>query len=114
VQAINQYVSDSIKDAESDLKNQIAALRSQIGTPGKRSEIPPDALPKTKSKARPKKQQSKAEQAVAESEGEDYDNLSLRRLKAIGKERKLRGYARMKRPEILAALKQEEERWIGK
>ncbi len=114
VQAINQYVSDSIKDAESDLKNQIAALRSQIGTPGKRSEIPPDALPKTKSKARPKKQQSKAEQAVAESEGEDYDNLSLRRLKAIGKERKLRGYARMKRPEILAALKQEEERSIGK
>jgi len=27
-------------------------------------------------------------------------------LKAIGKDRKIRGYARMKRPEILAALRE--------
>jgi hypothetical protein len=37
---------------------------------------------------------------------EDYDTLSLRRLKAIGKDRKIRGYARMKRPEILAAIRE--------
>jgi len=76
------------------------------------SGIQPEIKAKTQSKTQPKKQ-SKAQPQLPqlqlefqfETPLEDYDSLSLRRLKAIGKERKLRGYARMKRPEILAALK---------
>lgn len=36
---------------------------------------------------------------------DDYDSMSLRRLKAVAKQRKLPRYARMKRPEILDALR---------
>lgn len=115
VQTINLFVSNAIQDVEKDLKNQIATLRHQLGGAATHSEIQPEAQPKTPSKTQPKKQ-SKAQQKPQlpqlqlelpfPSPEEDYENLSLRRLKAIGKDRKLRGYARMKRPEILAALRQ--------
>lgn len=109
VQAINHYVADTIADAEAHVKNQIAALRSQLKTDAMHSEIQPEAQPKkskTQAKKQPKSQPNPQPQPIAESRDEDYDNLSLRRLKAIGKERKVRGYARMKRPEILVALRQ--------
>ena len=102
---INQFVASAIADVESDLKNQIATLRRQLGATAQPSGIQSETKPKTKSKTQPKKQFS-PELPKLESPEEDYDSLSLRGLKAIGKERKLRGYARMKRPEILAALKQ--------
>ena len=115
VQTINQFVADAIKDVEDDLKNQIAMLRSQLGAAANHSEIQPEVQPKIQSKTQSKKQ-SKAQakpqlpqlqlEFQFESPLEDYDSCSLRRLKAIGKDRKVRGYARMKRPEILAALKQ--------
>jgi hypothetical protein len=105
VETINQFVADAIKDVEDDLKNQIATLRSQLGATAHDSVIQPETKPKTKSKTQQKKQFS-PELPKLQSPQEDYDSLSLRRLKAIGKERKLRGYARMKRPEILAALNQ--------
>lgn len=114
VAIINQFVADTIKDVESDLENQIATVRSQLGAVANNSGIQPEIKAKTQSKTQPKKQ-SKAQakpqlpqlqlEFQFESPLEDYDSLSLRRLKAIGKDRKLRGYARMKRPEILAALK---------
>ncbi len=105
VETINQFVSEAITDLESDLKNQIARLRRQLGATAQNSGIPPETKPKTKSKTQPKKP-FLPQLPPLQSPPEDYDSLSLRRLKAIGKERKLRGYARMKRPEILAALKQ--------
>ncbi|MEG4071642.1 Rho termination factor (modular protein) [Microcoleus sp. Pol14C2] len=117
IQIINQFVSDAIEDVENDLKNQIETLRRQLGGAATHSEIQPEAQPKTPSKTQPKKQ-SKAQQKPqlpqlqlelpfpSPSPEEDYESLSLRRLKAIGKDRKVRGYARMKRPEILAALRE--------
>ncbi|MEG3897503.1 MULTISPECIES: Rho termination factor (modular protein) [unclassified Microcoleus] len=114
VQTINKFVSDAIEDVENDLKNQIETLRRQLGAAASHSEIQPEAEPKKQSKTQPKKQ-SKAQQKPQlpqlqlelpfPSPEEDYETLSLRRLKAIGKDRKVRGYARMKRPEILAALR---------
>ncbi|MEG4857933.1 Rho termination factor (modular protein) [Microcoleus sp. K1-B6] len=117
VQTINQFVSDTLEEVENDLKNQIETLRRQLGGAATHSEIQPDAPPKKQSKTQPKKQ-SKAQQKPqlpqlqlelpfpSPSPEDDYESLSLRRLKAIGKDRKVRGYARMKRPEILAALRQ--------
>jgi hypothetical protein len=117
VQTINQFVSDAIEDVENDLKNQIETLRRQLGGATTHSERQPEAQPKKQSKTQPKKQ-AKAQQKPqlpqlqlelpfpSPSPEEDYESLSLRRLKAIGKDRKVRGYARMKRPEILAALRQ--------
>ena len=104
VETINQFVAEAITGLESDLKNQIARLRHQLGGTVHNSGIPPETKPKTKSKTQPKKP-FLPQLPPLQSPPEDYDSLSLRRLKAIGKERKLRGYARMKRPEILAALK---------
>ncbi|MEG5048397.1 Rho termination factor (modular protein) [Microcoleus sp. B4-C1] len=117
VQTINQFVSDAIEDVENDLKNQIETLRGQLGAAATHSEIQPEAQPKKQSKTQSKKQ-SKAQQKPqlpqlqlelpfpSPSPEEDYESLSLRRLKAIGKDRKVRGYARMKRPEILEALRE--------
>lgn len=123
IEIINQFVIDAIKDVEDDLKNQIEMLRSQLGSDIYHSEIQREVQPKTQSKTQSKKQ-SKAQakpqlpqlqlefqfesqfESQSESPLEDYDSCSLRRLKAIGKDRKLHGYARMKRPELLAALKQ--------
>ncbi|PSB27990.1 Rho termination factor (modular protein) [filamentous cyanobacterium Phorm 46] len=116
VQTINQFVSDAIEDVENDLKNQIATLRNQLSGAATHSEIHPEVKAKTQSKTQPKKQ-SKAQAKPQlpqlqlelpfppQEEDQDYDTLSLRRLKAIGKDRKVRNYARMKRPEILAALR---------
>ncbi|MEG4276265.1 Rho termination factor (modular protein) [Microcoleus sp. MON1_C1] len=121
VQTINQFVSEAIEDVENDLKNQIEALRGQLGAAATHSERQPEVQPKKQSKTQSKKQ-SKAQQKPqlpqlqlelpfpSPSPEEDYESLSLRRLKAIGKERKVRGYARMKRPEILAALRQADGR----
>ncbi|MEG3926408.1 MULTISPECIES: Rho termination factor (modular protein) [unclassified Microcoleus] len=121
VQKINEFVSEAIENVENDLKNQIETLRRQLGAAATHSEIQPEAQPKTPSKTQPKKQankQSKAQQKPQLPQlqlelpfpspfpEEDYESLSLRRLKAIGKDRKVRGYARMKRPEILVALRQ--------
>jgi len=116
VQIINQFVADSIADVENDLKNQIATLRSQLGAAATHSEIQPETKkqPKTQrqkqSKAQSKPQLPQLQLELPfppmQEDEEDYDTLSLRRLKAIGKDRKVRGWARMKRPEILAALRQ--------
>ena len=116
VQTINQFVCDALEDVENDLKNQIATLRNQLSDAATHSEIHPEVKAKTQSKTQPKKQ-SKAQAKPqlpqlqlelpfpSQEEDEDYDSCSLRRLKAIGKDRKVRNYARMKRPEILAALR---------
>jgi hypothetical protein len=112
---INQFVVDAIADVENDLKNQIATLRSQLGAAATHSEIQPETKkqPKTqrqkqsKAQSKPHLPQLQLELPFPPQEGDqDYDTLSLRRLKAIGKERKVRNYARMKRPEILAALRE--------
>ncbi|MEG4497105.1 Rho termination factor (modular protein) [Microcoleus sp. F10-C6] len=119
VQTINHFVADAIEDVENDLKNQIETLRCQLGAAATHSEIQPGTPPKTQLETQLKKQpkkQSKEQQKPQlpqlqlelpfPSPEEDYDTLSLRRLKAIGKDRKIRGYARMKRPELLAALRE--------
>ncbi|MEG3847563.1 Rho termination factor (modular protein) [Microcoleus sp. herbarium19] len=115
VQTINQFVSDAIEDVENDLKNQIETLRRQFSDAAGHSGIQPAVQPKTQSKMQPKKQsKAKAKPQLPQLQlelpfppaEEDYDSLSLRRLKDIGKDRKVRGYARMKRPEILAALRE--------
>ncbi len=111
VQTINQFVSEALEDVENDLRNQIETLRSQLSDAATHSEIqpktPPKKQPKKQSKAQQKPQlpQLQLELPFPPAE-EDYESISLRRLKAIGKDRKVRGYARMKRPEILAALRQ--------
>jgi len=117
VQIINQFVTDAIEDVESDLKNQIATLRSQLPDAATPSEIPPQIQPQKQNQPKTQRQkQSKAQpkpqlpqlqlQLQFPPQEEDYDALSLRRLKALGKDRKVRGWARMKRPEILAALRE--------
>lgn len=113
--AIHQYVTDSLQSLEDDLRVQINALRRELQSPEKpqrkaQSETvsTPAPTPASKSKSKPqtKTQSSKgSSKAQAATDSQDYESLSLRKLKLIGKERKLRGYARMKRPEILAALK---------
>ena len=112
VQTINQFVCDAIEDVENDLKNQIATLRSQLSGAATHSEIHPEVKAKTqpkkqsKAQAKPQLPQLQLELPFpSQEEDEDYDNCSLRRLKAIGKDRKVRNYARMKRPELLAALR---------
>lgn len=112
VQGINRYVAESIKGIEDDLKSQIGAIRRELQRNAKlapkqqealesEGDFEVDAKPKSKPKSK-----SKTPPKSPLQDG-DYDSLSLRKLKAIGKEQKLRGYARMKRPEILAALKKE-------
>ena len=118
-QAINQYVLEAIKSVENDLKNQIEAIRSQLQAtpkPASKPKAEPESKPKSKSrsqsktevKSEPKAQPKSPSKTQPQTQQDDYESLSLRKLKAIGKERKLRGYARMKRPEILAALQKEE------
>lgn len=48
---------------------------------------------------------SSSKSSKAASTLDDYDTLSLRKLKQLGKDRKLPRYARMKKPEIVAALR---------
>ncbi|TAE06952.1 MAG: hypothetical protein EAZ96_00570 [Oscillatoriales cyanobacterium] len=55
VETINQFVEEAITDLESDLKNQVARLRHQLGATAQNSGIPPETKPKTKSKTQPKK-----------------------------------------------------------
>lgn len=127
-EGINQYVADSIQSIEDDLKSQINAIRRELvitskpqansqpqsqpepelepkSKPKAQSKAPEKAESKAKAKAEPKSKAKAQPQPSAEPQ-EDYDGLSLRKLKLLGKQRKLHGYARMKRPEILAALKE--------
>ena len=119
VQAINQYVLEAIKSVEKELKDQIKAIRSQLQATPKPASKPKAELeskPKSKSRSQskaetkpePKTQPKSPSKTQPQPQEDDYESLSLRKLKALGKERKLRGYARMKRPEILAALQKEE------
>ena len=115
VETINQFVSEALEDVENDLRNQIETLRRQLGAAATNLEMQPEIQPKTQPKKQPKKQSKPHQKPQLPQlqlelpfppQEENYDILSLRRLKAIGKERKVRGWARMKRPEILAALRE--------
>jgi hypothetical protein len=132
VKTINQYVSQTIQDIEDDLKTQVSAVRRQLNTtPDTNSKVEAEAetpaprktstrskssssTSSTRSKAKTTgtskttTRRTKAKSAPAEPETpiDDYDTKSLRQLKKIAQERKLRGYARMKRPEILKALRE--------
>ena len=130
VKTINQYISQSIQDIEDDLKTQVSAVRRQLNTtPEVNSKVeaePETTTPRktasrskstsTRSKAKTTSsstaktttRKTKAKPAPVEPEVpiDDYDTKSLRQLKKIAQERKLRGYARMKRPEILKALRE--------
>ncbi|MDE5073526.1 MAG: Rho termination factor N-terminal domain-containing protein [Trichodesmium sp. St16_bin4-tuft] len=127
VNTVNQF-SQSIKDLEDDLKTQVSAVRRQLqAIPELDStvevEAKTEAAPKTTTKSKPtsttsrpkatttktstrKTKASSASQVEPEVPVDDYDTKSLRQLKKIAQERKLRGYARMKRPEILKALRE--------
>ncbi|MDF0556803.1 Rho termination factor N-terminal domain-containing protein [Kamptonema sp. UHCC 0994] len=119
VREINQYVSESIKGVKNDIKNQIEAILHQLqittklalkpkSEPETEPELKPKARSRSQSKSEPKTQPKSQSKTPPQLPQDDYESLSLRKLKAIGKELKLRGYARMKRPEILAALQKEE------
>jgi|JI81BgreenRNA_FD_contig_101_107048_length_1558_multi_11_in_0_out_0_2 translation elongation factor EF-G len=134
VQTIHQYVADSVKSVEEDLKGQISVIRRElfaekaISSSAIIPEIPEseeEVIPKARIKAAPKPEVQIPVKPPAKPEvktraktptfpqlltAEDYDQLSLRKLKLIGKQRKIRGYARMKRPEILIALKQSDDK----
>ncbi|NEP90530.1 MAG: ParB N-terminal domain-containing protein [Okeania sp. SIO2C2] len=124
VKTINQF-SQLVQDIEDDLKTQVSAVRRQLQTipevdsteeVAAKTETPRRTTTKSKpsstsskSKASTTKTTRKTKaQAAAEPEVpmDDYDTKSLRQLKKIAQERKLRGYARMKRPEILKALRE--------
>ncbi|MGB3512504.1 MAG: Rho termination factor N-terminal domain-containing protein [Microcoleaceae cyanobacterium] len=131
VKTINQYISKSIQDIEDDLKTQVSAVRSQLNTSSEanskvEAEVEPETTTtrKTSTRSKPSATRSKAKTTTAkttttarktkaksapaepETPIDDYDTKSLRQLKKIAQERKLRGYARMKRPEILKALRE--------
>ncbi|NES74217.1 MAG: hypothetical protein F6K24_58025 [Okeania sp. SIO2D1] len=125
VKTINQF-SQSVQDIEDDLKTQVSAVRRQLQTIPEvetTEEVPAktETSRKTTTKSKPSSTSSrskasttkttrktKAQAAPVEPEVpiDDYDTKSLRQLKKIAQERKLRGYARMKRPEILKALRE--------
>lgn len=129
VKTINQYVSKSIQDIEDDLKTQVSTVRGQLNTApetNSKVEAEPETTTtrKTTTRSKPsstraksktttttaaktttRKTKAKAAPAEPETPIDDYDTKSLRQLKKIAQERKLRGYARMKRPEILKALR---------
>jgi len=127
VKTVNQF-EQLIQDIEDDLKTQVSAVRRQLqAIPELDStvevETKTDTAPKTTTKTKPtstsrskatttktttrKTKASSAAQAEPEVPiDDDYDTKSLRQLKKIAQERKLRGYARMKRPEILKALRE--------
>ncbi|MGD1715503.1 Rho termination factor N-terminal domain-containing protein [Dapis sp. BLCC M172] len=117
----------TMQDIEDDLKTQVSAVRRQLQALSELDssvevEAKTDTQPKTTTKSKPSSttsrskatttktttRKTKAAVAPAEPEvsGDDYDTKSLRQLKKIAQERKLRGYARMKRPEILKALRE--------
>jgi translation elongation factor EF-G len=131
VQSIHQYVADSVKSLEEDLKGQISVIRRElfaekaISSSAIIPESEEEVIPKARIKAAPKpevqipvkppvkpevKTRAKTPSFPQLLTAEDYDQLSLRKLKLIGKQRKIRGYARMKRPEILIALKQSDDK----
>ncbi len=116
----------TMQDIEDDLKTQVSAVRRQLqaipevdspveveaktNTPSKTTTKSKPSSTTSKSRATTAKtttRKTKASAAPAEPEVpvDDYDTKSLRQLKKIAQERKLRGYARMKRPEILKALR---------
>jgi len=126
VKTVNQF-SQSIQDLEDDLKIQVSAVRRQLqALPEANSPVEVEVKTKTPSKTTTKSKPSsttsrskvtatktsnrKTKPSVPPAEPEvpvdDYDTKSLRQLKKIAQERKLRGYARMKRPEILKALRE--------
>ncbi|MGD1805713.1 Rho termination factor N-terminal domain-containing protein [Dapis sp. BLCC M126] len=117
----------TMQDIEDDLKTQVSAARRQLQALSELDssvevEAKTDTQPKTTTKSKPasttsrskatttKTTAKKGKASVAAAEPEvpidDYDTKSLRQLKKIAQERKLRGYARMKRPEILKALRE--------
>ncbi len=119
----------TMQDIEDDLKTQVSAVRRQLqalpeldssveveaksNTPSKTTTKSKPSSTTSKSKATSTKtttRKTKASVAAAEPEVpiDDYDTKSLRQLKKIAQERKLRGYARMKRPEILKALREDD------
>lgn len=132
VKTVGQYVSQSIQDIENELKTQVSAVQSQLPsksevdakvevaakteTPRKtttrskststRSKSTKPAAAKTTTTTTARKTKAKSAPAEPEVPIDDYDTKSLRQLKKIAQERKLRGYARMKRPEILKALRE--------
>ncbi len=134
VQTIHQYVADSVKSLEEDLKGQISVIRRELFAEKAISSSAiiaeseeEEVIPKARIKAAPKPEVQIPVKPAAKPEvktrgnaktpsfpqlltAEDYDQLSLRKLKLIGKQRKIRGYARMKRPEILIALKQSDDK----
>ncbi len=118
----------TMQDIEDDLKTQVSAVRRQLqAIPEVDSPVEVEAKTNTPSKTTTTKskpssttsrskatttkttaRKTKAQVAPVEPEVpvDDYDTKSLRQLKKIAQERKLRGYARMKRPEILKALRE--------
>ena len=124
VLTINQYVSRSIQGIEDDLKTQVLAVRRQLEampeidslaeieatteTPRKTATKTKSGSTTSRSNATTTKTTTRKTKAQVEPEVpiDDYDTKSLRQLKKIAQERKLRGYARMKRPEILKALRE--------
>ena len=127
VKTVNQF-SQLIQDIEDDLKTQVSAVRRQLqalpevdspveveaktNTPSKTTTKSKPSSTTSRSKATTTKTTTRktkansAAQAEPEVPIDDYDTKSLRQLKKIAQERKLRGYARMKRPEILKALRE--------
>lgn len=127
VKTINQC-SQSVQDMEDDLKTQVSAVRRQLQTipdvdSTEKVAAKTETARKTTTKSKPSStgssrskasttktttRKTKAQAAPVEPEVpmDDYDTKSLRQLKKIAQERKLRGYARMKRPEILKALRE--------
>ncbi|MDJ0514949.1 MAG: hypothetical protein F6K22_16880 [Okeania sp. SIO2F4] len=119
----------TMQDIEDDLKTQVSAVRRQLqalseldspteveaktNTPSKTTTKSKPSSTTSRSKATTTKttttrktKANSAPQVESEVPIDDYDTKSLRQLKKIAQERKLRGYARMKRPEILKALRE--------
>ncbi|MEM1169854.1 MAG: Rho termination factor N-terminal domain-containing protein [Cyanobacteria bacterium P01_H01_bin.35] len=115
----------TMQDIEDDLKTQVSAVRRQLEALSEldssveveaKTETAPKTTTKpasttkssktTTKKTTPRKKPSSTPQPEPAAPIDDYDTKSLRQLKKIAQERKLRGYARMKRPEILKALRE--------
>lgn len=88
------------KTAATPAKSTVSAKAAAKPTKSTVSAKSNERLSSTKSTKSSSSKSGKSASTV-----DDYDNLSLRKLKQLGKDKKLPRYARMKKPEIVAALR---------
>ncbi|QMS85446.1 30S ribosomal protein S2 [Candidatus Xianfuyuplasma coldseepsis] len=93
------------KEAKAEPKKEVKAAPKKEAKPEPKKEA--KAEPKKEVKAAPKKEAPKKEEPVQEVAAEqvDLDSLTVKDLRSLAKERGLTGYSKLKKAELIDALK---------